>query len=329
MAKVGLPMSGAFVGQFSRRMQGYASQPSFALIWLEQQLVHEGVTQVDLIRTDMTCQASEQISMNNSIGSLRALEAIDWREFVDTLSIVEQTLRMDPADVYSDMDFHTRDDCRHRIERIARASNLSEESVAALAIAAAKEALQKQHSGAPEAHVGYYLLDNGVSALKAASKSTDQLAGALQTLFVQRVLVFHFAGRVRRIDTAHRGILDPWQRVAVVADWCTRPFVRISNCLPRWSAGWLCLLFKPQALPRMDYAQGIPPDCKTLVVVPTLLTDAKSIQDLVDELKVRYLANRDPQLSFALLTDFLDASSLQLSIPIRSCFSWRTTVYAN
>ncbi len=41
---------------------------------------------------------------------------MDWKEFVETLSLVEKTLRSDPADVYSGMDFSTRDRYRHSVE---------------------------------------------------------------------------------------------------------------------------------------------------------------------------------------------------------------------
>jgi len=57
-------------------------------------------------------------------------------------------------------------------------------------------------------------------------------------------------------------------------------------------------------LPRMDFSKGIPPECRTLVVVPTMLTSTQTIEDLVEALEVRFLANRDDHLHFGLLTDF-------------------------
>ena len=72
---------------------------------------------------------------------------------------------------------------------------------------------------------------------------------------------------------------------------------------------WLAtLLATPRPLPRLDFSKGIPPECRTLVVVPTLLTGAQTIEDLVEALEVRFLANRDDHLHFALLTDFRDAT---------------------
>ena len=71
---------------------------------------------------------------------------------------------------------------------------------------------------------------------------------------------------------------------------------------------WLAtLLVTPQPLPRMDFSEGIPPESRTLVVVPTMLTSAQNIEDLVEALEVRFLANRDENLHFGLLTDFRDA----------------------
>jgi hypothetical protein len=57
----------------------------------------------------------------------------------------------------------------------------------------------------------------------------------------------------------------------------------------------------------MDFSKGIPPELRTLAVVPTLLTSAQNIEDLIGALEVRFLANRDENLHFGLLTDFRDA----------------------
>ena len=54
----------------------------------------------------------------------------------------------------------------------------------------------------------------------------------------------------------------------------------------------LTLLVTPRPLPRMDFSPGIPPSARTLVVVPTMLTSAQGIDDLVEALEVRFLANR-------------------------------------
>ena len=71
---------------------------------------------------------------------------------------------------------------------------------------------------------------------------------------------------------------------------------------------WLfTIIIKPNPLPRMDYSKGIPDESRTLVVVPTMLVSTKNIEEIAEALEVRFLANRDKNLHFGLLTDFTDA----------------------
>ncbi len=77
---------------------------------------------------------------------------------------------------------------------------------------------------------------------------------------------------------------------------------------------WLMpLLAAPRRLPRMDFSQGIPPASRTLVVVPTLLSSTANVEGLVEALEVRFLANRDGNLHFGLLTDLCDAAEETLA----------------
>ena len=71
---------------------------------------------------------------------------------------------------------------------------------------------------------------------------------------------------------------------------------------------WLSmLLVKPHLLPRLDFSSGIVPDCRTMVVVPTMLTSLEGVDRLIEALEIHHLSNRDEHLHFALLTDFRDA----------------------
>ena len=59
----------------------------------------------------------------------------------------------------------------------------------------------------------------------------------------------------------------------------------------------------------MDFARGIPPESRTLVVIPTMLVSDRNVRQLLEALEVRFLANQDENLHFGLLTDFRDADS--------------------
>src|SRR5436190_12807611 len=90
-------LTSAFVAELSRRLQGHGPVLQHAGHWLEQRLADEGRNLEELIQFESQTQAADQVSVGNSITSLRALGALDWREFVETLSVAEQTLRGDPA----------------------------------------------------------------------------------------------------------------------------------------------------------------------------------------------------------------------------------------
>ncbi len=68
-------------------------------------------------------------------------------------------------------------------------------------------------------------------------------------------------------------------------------------------------LAPPRTLPRLDFSKAIPSHHRTIVVIPTLLTGSQAVTELLEGLEIRYLGNRDPNLWFALLTDFQDAPS--------------------
>ena len=73
-------------------------------------------------------------------------------------------------------------------------------------------------------------------------------------------------------------------------------------------ANWFCtLLVPPRPTMRLDFSAGIPAENRTLVAVPSMLSNAGGVRGLVEQMEHRYLANRDDNLFFVLLTDFPDA----------------------
>jgi cyclic beta-1,2-glucan synthetase len=79
------PLTSAFVAEFTRRLRGQNPASTLPMNWLEQQLAETNHTAEQLIQLESQNQAADQLSMSNSIGSLRFLSAMDWREFVETL----------------------------------------------------------------------------------------------------------------------------------------------------------------------------------------------------------------------------------------------------
>src|SRR5262249_31060167 len=150
--------------ELTRRLQGAAL--ALPLSWIEQQLLEEGVTLEQIVHDENAQQAANQVTIRNGIASLRRLGQVDWRNFVETMSVIEHKLSADPAGIYSSMDFATRDRYRQIIERLARISRQPETAVAAAAIQLAQEATGENptESGRYN-HVGFYLIDAGLHIL--------------------------------------------------------------------------------------------------------------------------------------------------------------------
>ena len=126
MARSNPPLVRPFVAELARRLQGHGLALALPLTWVEQRLAESGLTIEQMVQSETQQQAADQVSVSNSIGSLRFLGAMDWRVFVETQSLVEQALREDPAGVYRPMDFATRDRYRHVVARLAKRSPQSE-----------------------------------------------------------------------------------------------------------------------------------------------------------------------------------------------------------
>jgi cyclic beta-1,2-glucan synthetase len=231
------------------------------------------------------------------VRGLRALEQIGWRDFVESVSVVERVLEQDPAGVYARMDFATRDHYRHQVEKMARRSKLTEQEVAekSIALAAASEG--------PARHVGYRLVGQGAREFR-------KLIGCKAWWGFREVLErwpswFYFSGIVLVTALVMAGFellagpFELWIGLLLMVP-ASQAALEIVNAL-------VSRLMRPRLLPSMDFSHGIPDDSQTMVVVPTLLVSEANASRLLENLEIRYLANRETNLYFALLTDFTDA----------------------
>jgi cellobiose phosphorylase len=311
MARSGPPMESSFVAELIRRLMWKGQALTLPLTWMEQRLSESGLTSAELVSTENQKQAADQVSISNSIGSLRFISAMEWRKFVESMSIVEQTLRSNPGDIYESMDFSTRDHYRHVVERISKHSPSTEKEVAEIAIALAKENSEKRGQQDRHSHVGYYLIDHGLKETEARSGLSLSLYWKVRK-FISNYPLFNYLGSIAFIITVLSGISvyngflhhidSAWIILAGVLSLLGTS--QLSITLINWVA---TMMVRPSLLARLDFSEGIPDEYRTLVAVPTLLSSPDGVESLVESLEIRFLANRANNISYALLTDFTDA----------------------
>lgn len=303
-----------FISCFTRKLQGNGPALALPLNWMEQQLSVLGSSSNDLVLQENQKQAIDQVSVRNSIGTLRFLVSTDWREFVETLSSVEQVFRKDKTGTYPLMDFATRDHYRHVVEKISKSCDLSESEVAQNAIKLTYQNKTEDAYSKRKEHIGYYLVDKGLEEMEHACsmhytlrQKFSRVAAKMPVLiyiFFTFFLAIAFAGGLFYIAFGY--VHYNWKILTIVGILSFIGCLQLSVSLVNWlSTLWV----QPQLLPKMDYSQGIPAECRSMVVIPTMLSSESYIEDLIEGLEIRYLSNREANLHFGLLTDFMDADS--------------------
>ncbi|QKJ86935.1 Cyclic beta 1-2 glucan synthetase [Paramixta manurensis] len=307
MARSRPPLSSAFVAELVRRLQGRGNMLMLPLTWVEQHLTEQGVTIDALIHLFNQQLAASQLSVSNSIAGLRLLSETNWADFAEAMSVVEQTLRLDPAGIYPLMQFDTRDHYRHVIEILARDSRFSEPDVAHRVLAHSREAA----SDTPGRHIGYYLMGEGRQQLEIQLSADTSRLIRLRHNFNQ-VPLLSWLGSLSLLTTATTaGIVQATARHGI--DWLlillAIPLIVVVSQLVSDLLSEATTRFRtPRPLPRMDFSAGIPEESATMVVIPCLLTSSTGMSKLLTSLEVCWLGNQSENLYFALLTDFADSA---------------------
>jgi cyclic beta-1,2-glucan synthetase len=269
----------------------------------------------------------------NSFSSLRRLAVQDWKVFFESTSLVERIFVQDPADIYTIMDFDTRDRYRKEVEELSMANGLEEVEIARACIDLSKAAAESEaetslnrfedfaenphelpwtelHAHRQE-HIGYYLIDSGREMLENTLQIRAPLRVRARRWLFNRP-EFVYLGSITLIS-----LILLSAGISYLSVFGTEPIelalflllglvpgvtvaVSIVNLL-------VTRFVPPRVLPKLDLSKGLPATCRTMVVIPSLITNEKEVNSLLGQLEQHFLRNPDPNLSFALLTDFADA----------------------
>ncbi len=257
------------------------------------------------------------------INSLRAIDDHEWDDFFEATSLVEETLRLDPADVYPEMDFDSRDRYRGVVEKLARETDQSEQEVARAALRLARRRAARPRAARPRAeHVGFYLVGRGRAQLEEAvgfrpgllEQARRWVFGHPTPVYLGSIAVITGLVLAGVLLYAHGAAGGGQPAVGLGA----LAAVALLTLLPASIVGVnltnmvITRAVPPRVLPKLDFSDGIPADYRTMVVIPALLSSDDEVDFLLRQLELHYQGNADPQLGFALLSDFADAPQKQM-----------------
>ncbi|MDI5934061.1 GH36-type glycosyl hydrolase domain-containing protein [Halomonas kalidii] len=244
-----------------------------------------------------------------ALSGLMVISTLQWQDVIDRTSVIEATLRCDPADVYPRMDFETRDVYRRAIETLASHGDMSEWGTAEALVARCREV----HGDPLLSHVGYWLVDEGRGEFEA------QLGLHLPRGHAWRRQLKRSAGPLyaASLGSASAGALGI---IALYLWWGGAGAMQLAAGLalaliPASLLGvalvnalvtqWV----PPRTLPKLDLRHGIDADCATVIAMPVLVDHVSDVPRLAQQLEGHRLANPDPMLQFALLSDLADADT--------------------
>ncbi len=288
----------AFYVRLAQRLGGLEAGGEQATSWLGARLGALGIVLEEHAHLQQQEQAANQISIANSITSIRFLDAFEWKAFFEEVSLVEQGLREDPAGVYDRMDFASRDRCRHAIEKMARRCDLTELELVEAALSFASEALAREPSDHVRGHVAYYLVSAGRYELEPAVgyRPTATRAHLSRTAALPWTHLRLAARRDHGVDpggSPSGGSHSPEARRSALVVAALLAVIPLSELALGVTNRILAALYPPRPLLKLDFVHPIAESNRTLVVVPALLSSVAI--DAVDHGQPRDLLPREPR----------------------------------
>src|SRR5215207_168546 len=251
------------------------------------------------------------MAVANSILDLRLLATQDWKAFFEETSILEKILRRDPADIYARMDFETRNHYRSIVEEMANGSSLSEAEIAERTVQLARKGRSSRQN-----HVGFYLLLPGRETLEESIKFRPEFKGALVRAIQKNATVIYLGSLAALTFLACFLIV----LFAFRSGGTTTQLIvaGILSLLPVSSVAieiindFFISIIPPRTLPKLNFESGVPEEYRTMVAVPALLGTKRDAPFLLSQIERHFIGNSDPNIFFALITDYADASEKEM-----------------
>lgn len=241
---------------------------------LNEYLKEQKISLKELINEEYQNKLENNILISNIFNDLKEFFDYSLEELYEKVSKTEKLLLTDP--VYKKMTIESKLLYRKKLIVLSKKEHLDEYSYL------------KKHFNLKE-HIGFRLLKKKNPTYKVIlyilllSLITIVLSYVLSAYFIKyRILGFVI-------------LLIPVSQLVsqIITEFSTR-------------------FTKTEVLPKLDYSKGIPEESRTMVVIPTIVSNKEKIKEMFDTLESFYLVNKSDNLYFSLLGD-VKASNTQVT----------------
>jgi len=315
LGELNVPLTATFAVQLSQRLHEQPQNMAPALQWLDKHLAEQGTNRDDIVHGEQQHQIAVNVTIRNVITSMRLLSALDWRCVFESVSHVDAMFRKQSN--FPSLDFPTRDRYRRAVEELSRGSRKSEVEIARLALLAASREAAGQGVGEDSASerkrdLGYYLVGGGRRAFELQLRMRPTLQGmfarATASIGIAGYIVLAVLTTILIVLLLMHFVIGPRQGAALAVLALVALLPASDAAMALLNCGALAR-FDAITLPGLELADGVPTSLRTMVAMPTLLTSRVEIANQIQSLEVHYLANRDDEVFFALLSDWPDSGT--------------------
>ena len=289
-------MKNPFIEYMSYKLKKYGKQGGPYLNILEEQVNKMGFTVSEIIKKEHFDIAVSKVNVGNCITSIKEILRLNFLELFERINGVEEILRNDPVNIYGKMDFKTKEYYRNRIKDISKKTKISEIYIAkkALELAIKNREIPKKN------HIGYYLVSEGYDTLitdltnKKIIKVDKSAKQYIASVYVATIIISFVFGVLFYLNEKNIVTTIIFSVLAIIP--ISEIYIQILNYILGKSV-------EPKLISKMDFIQGVPNEYATIVVIPTIIKDAKRVKELIQKMEVYYWANKSENIYFALLGD--------------------------
>lgn len=302
---------------------------------LDKEIRKAGMTLDDVISREHFDIALKTLSMKNCIMSLKTIERINNVNIFERVSAVEKILKEDPADIYTKMDYSTKEYYRNIVLEISKKTKNSEIYVAQKAIELCKRYQNLYDVNNPQIDEKKWKLD-GVKGETECEKSVQKEINAKakeydeqdKLIYLKKIHVGYYLvdngkkellsyltnKKVYEMNYEERAkfyvylnFLFSFLITATFSIWLKWValflFIPIKNIVSKIFQYNLCKVKKTKILPKMDYQNNIPDSARTMCIIPTMLKNSADVDEMMSKMEEYYISNKSENLFFTLLGD--------------------------
>ena len=232
---------------------------------LNELLQNNNISLKELINDEYQKKIENNIIISNIFGDFKEFFEFSIEDLYEKVSKTERLLLTDPA--YKNMTRESKYAYRKRLIMLAKKNHSTE-----------YEYLEKIFS--PEEHIGFKLFKTKNNTPKVVVYLLSLLLLTIGlTILVSKYFI-------------HNRILG----IIIL-------LIPINQLLSQIYNEILIAFVPTKVIPKLDYSKGIPKESKTMVVIPTIVSNTNKIKEMFDILESFYLVNKTDNLYFTLLGD--------------------------